>query len=80
MKYDNTRYWTDIHINYHGKLKSVGWSAYCEEYNKLFYQSQTQTVLDTFNAIQPSLSKKKTSILDVGAGIAIGQIFFILIF
>lgn len=67
--YSNSEYWMDLHQQFSGNLRAVGWPELSEELNKIKYSSE----LDSFSAIlegirfPPSLDRPK--ILEVGVGI-----------
>lgn len=66
-KYDNSSYWVDIHHNYSGSLRAVGWPTLSEEYNKLKYYSESESFLKAMDrAVE---GKNACSVLEVGVGI-----------
>ncbi len=72
MRYDNSNYWLQKHQSFAGTLRSVGHSGLSEEFNKLKYQSEADTVLSVFESIGDTLLKagsKQAAVLDVGCGI-----------
>ena len=69
MNYDNTSYWQDIHQQFSGQLRAVGYSDLSEAFNVLKYQSETDTLLTILNAIRPHLENKTPlTMLEIGAG------------
>lgn len=69
MTYNNASYWVDLHKKFPGELRSVGWPGLSEEYNKLKYQSESESVLEVLDSFLGSFDKTEVSILDIGAGI-----------
>jgi 2-polyprenyl-3-methyl-5-hydroxy-6-metoxy-1,4-benzoquinol methylase len=66
-KYDNSLYWLDIHKDYAGTLRAVGWPTLCEEFNKLKYISESDSFLTVLN--RSVGEDKKMAVLEVGVGI-----------
>lgn len=66
IRYDNSTYWKDIHKEYAGTLRAVGWPTLCEEFNRLKYWSEAEAFASILDGIQP---KAGVSILEVGVGI-----------
>ena len=60
-KYDNVNYWIDMHKKYKGSIKAVGRSNLSEEYNKMKYQSEAETVLKVLEEIKNNYLIKKLS-------------------
>jgi SAM-dependent methyltransferase len=69
MTYDNSSYWIDLHRKLHGELRAVGWPGLSEEYNKLKYQSESESITKVLDSMLGRIERKDLSILDVGAGI-----------
>jgi len=65
-KYNNSSYWVDIHENYSGTLRAVGWPTLSEEFNKLKYYSESASFLTVLD--RATDSKKACAILEVGVG------------
>lgn len=65
--YDNSTYWIDIHKDFHGALRAVGWPTLSEEFNKLKYHSEQASFLETLDSVIHKGSS--TSILEIGVGI-----------
>jgi ubiquinone/menaquinone biosynthesis C-methylase UbiE len=69
MKYNNSLHWKNIHQQYPGQLRAVGFPKFCEAFNELKYASEAETVLDVFCQLQGNFNgKPKLSIMDIGAG------------
>lgn len=69
MTYDNSSYWIHLHKELPGALRSVGWPGLSEEYNKLKYRSESESVIEVLDAFLARSGKKEISVLDIGAGI-----------
>ena len=69
MTCDNSSYWLDLHRKMPGALRSVGWPGLSEEYNKLKYRSESESVLAVLDPFLERYGKGEISVLDVGAGI-----------
>lgn len=69
MPYRNSSYWIDLHKKLPGALRAVGWPGLSEEYNKLKYQSESESVMKVLDAFLGRFDKKEVSVLDIGAGI-----------
>jgi SAM-dependent methyltransferase len=69
-KYDNKSYWQDLHSEYSGQLRAVGFPWLSETFNELKYKSEAETTIAALSSIG-SVFKGKDSIaiLDIGAGI-----------
>ncbi len=66
-KYDNSSYWVDIHQNFTGTLRAVGWPTLSEEFNKLKYLSESESFL---LALERALGAAKAAdVLEIGVGI-----------
>lgn len=66
-KYNNSSYWMDIHKNFAGTLRAVGWPNLSEEFNKLKYLSESNSFLALMDQVIED--KKACEILEVGVGI-----------
>jgi hypothetical protein len=67
MTYDNSSYWIHLHKELPGALRSVGWPGLSEEYNKLKYRSESESVIEVLDAFLARSGKKEISVLDIGA-------------
>ena len=66
IHYDNSSYWKDIHKEYSGTLRAVGWPTLCEEINRLKYESEADTFVSTLEGMR---LKSVANILEVGVGV-----------
>lgn len=64
--YENRSYWQGIHKEYSGTLRAVGWPTLSEEFNRLKYVSEAESITSVFDSI---LTTDDFSILEVGVGI-----------
>lgn len=70
MQYDNTSYWKEMHKELKGSLQAVGISALSQEYNKLKYLSESNSLYSILEKIKSNFVKTESvNILDIGAGI-----------
>jgi SAM-dependent methyltransferase len=71
MLYDNAAYWTKIHRDLTGTLRSVGFPNLSERFNELKYASEAETLHAVLQKLGPDLKLggAEVRVLDAGAGV-----------
>lgn len=66
--YLNKDYWLRLHVNFQGKLQSVGWPGLSEEFNKIKYESELNSFLSILSQLDLQNEENTFKILEVGVG------------
>jgi SAM-dependent methyltransferase len=70
MAYNNAAYWTELHRELTGTLRSVGFPRFSERFNELKYASEAESLHAVFQMMADKVRHSGTvvRVLDVGAG------------
>ena len=67
--YDNSAYWQQLHKQFSGKLRAVGFPWLSEAFNELKYKSEASSLVPVLGEIGTAFAGSKSlSVLEVGAG------------
>jgi SAM-dependent methyltransferase len=68
-RYDNKSYWVQLHKEYSGQLRAVGFPWLSEEFNELKYKSEAASLISVLETVRKQHSgSNHLSILEAGAG------------